>query len=87
MSKKKATRNDVVDDCNNCNKINWSKKDFPFHNPRKLTTEEKQNIETLSNTELVNLFNNVFGTEIDTDQSNVLKQIKNKLNLLASYEN
>jgi len=87
MANKKKIGVNIVEECTNCNKINWSKKDFPFHNPRKLTQEEKQSVETLSNTELVNLFNNVFGTQIDTEQINVLKQIKNKLNLLASYEN
>jgi len=87
MSKEKESRTDVVSNCNNCTNIEWIKKDFAFHNPRKLTQEEKDSLSTLSDEDKVKLYNETFGTTIEEPTENVLKQINNKLNLLASYEN
>ena len=86
MSKKKESRTDVVNNCNNCTNIEWIKKDFAFHNPRKLTQEEKDSLQYLTDENAVELYNNVFGTTIEEPTENVLKQINNKLNLLASYD-
>lgn len=87
MAKKKESRFNVENNCTNCNNIDWIKKDFAFHNPRKLTQDEKDSLQYLTDENVVELYNNVFGTNIEEPTENVLKQINNKLNLLASYEN
>lgn len=87
MSKKKTIGVTLDKECKTCQDINWLKKDFAFHNPRKLTQEEKESLSTLSDELKTKLFNNVFGTEIEYPTENILKSINKKLNLLASYEN
>lgn len=87
MSKKKTTRVTLDKECKTCQDINWLKKDFAFHNPRKLTQEEKESLPTLSDELKTKLFNYIFGTEIEEPTENILKSINKKLNLLASYEN
>lgn len=85
MAKKKAI-GDNIETCSTCNNINWIKKDFAFHNPRKLTQEEKESLLTLDDESKLNLYNNVFGTNIVSTELNIINAITKKLNLLASYE-
>jgi len=85
----KVTEKLGIEECVGCgNKRTLLNVWFPFHSPRPLTEEEKVIVkDSPTNKQLIEIYNNSFGTNIESQEENVIKAITKKLLKLSDYEN
>lgn len=78
-----------IEECVGCgNKRTLLNVWFPFHSPRPLTNEEKEIVKNNPTSEqLIEIYNNSFCTNIESQEENVIKAITKKLLKLSDYEN
>jgi hypothetical protein len=80
----KATEAIGIVPCIDCEKRkDWLNVNFPFNKPKPLTDEQKESVK--NEIDLIEIYNDVFNTNIEIASENVLNAIKNKLIKLSEF--
>ena len=80
----KATEALGIVPCIDCEKRkDWLNVNFPFNKPKPLTKEQKESVK--NEIDLIEIYNDVFNSNIEHPTENILNAIKGKLNKLSEF--